>query len=41
MRDYDVQVEKGSGEVVQNYKVATSEPAVGIQANYNFAQIVY
>lgn len=41
MRNYEVLLEKGSGEVVQNYEVATSEPAVGSQANYNFAQIVY
>lgn len=34
MKDYDVQTEKGSEEVLQNFKWATSETADGILANY-------
>ena len=30
MKDYHVQIEKGSEEVLQNFKWATSEPADGI-----------
>lgn len=41
MREYDVWIEKGGEEILQNCKWANSEPADGIPTNFNFAPVEY
>lgn len=41
MRDYDVQIEKGSDKVQKNYKWATREATDRIPANYNLPPVAH